>query len=172
MENQINVNPTVSGIEARKRFYEYSSLDAEPYQPRRGFFSSLYQLIFHPIKFFTPTEKKVGEVKLEIYQRNDGDVSLKLKEDNSNRTTHQAVLTETTDYQKEINLINDNLKLLLQNIIKNTSVAPIIIKTDSSILKENTILKLDEKNNSIIVEEPTGKDSILCTPSKVRNTVA
>lgn len=142
-----------SGIELRKRFYQETECDTVKHESKRTLFGTLKEFMMNPIGFFTPKEKKVGEVTVTVSEDTDGGVSVQLKNE-KNEVIHKIYLTENSDFQKDIEEVNNSMKLLLQNIIKNTSVGAIVIDKEEAVSKNNTILKVDERKESILVSDP------------------
>ncbi|EAL51458.1 hypothetical protein EHI8A_143940 [Entamoeba histolytica HM-1:IMSS-B] len=109
-----------SGIELRKRFYQETQPSNEVFHPKRGFFGNLYQMIFHPIEYFTPKETKLGEVKIQVFEQEQGTVDVKISiEENKHQTPIRSIhLNASSDYQQEINEINEQLRAIVENHFK------------------------------------------------------
>ncbi|EDR24360.1 hypothetical protein EDI_071020 [Entamoeba dispar SAW760] len=109
-----------SGIELRKRFYQETQPSSELFPQKRGFFDNLYQMIFHPIEYFSPKETKLGEVKIQVFEQEQGNVDIKISiEENKHKTPiHSIHLNTSSDYQQEINEINEQLRAIVENHFK------------------------------------------------------
>ncbi|ELP86488.1 hypothetical protein EIN_033790 [Entamoeba invadens IP1] len=163
MQSQASITQG-SGVNLRKRFYDEGPAPSfEAFEPKRGFFSGLYQMIFHPIDFFTPEEKKVGTVTLEVFERKRGGIVIKAKENGKSTSETKKFMNQSSDFQKDVAIINENIKSMLQDIVKTTSVGQITMRNDVSVLKTASTLPL--------IKQKTG--NVVVTPEELvpRNTV-
>ena len=68
VQEYLDKEVTVTGVESRKRFYEETKQEEVVYQPKRGFFSSFGQMIRHPIEYFKPKQQKIGEITFDVVE--------------------------------------------------------------------------------------------------------
>ena len=157
-------------IEQRKRPFEQTS--NEFYEPKRSIFTTIKDFILHPIDSLTPKQKKVTTISLQLYQRNDGDVEIKLKEKNKEKDTVR--FTEHCDYNKEIESIKQNVETLIKQALTGTSVASVLIKKGVSVVQENDYVKPNEAEDekSFLVMEDKKTSSILNTPLKTNEIIS
>ena len=159
--------------ESRKRFLEETNIEAENESAnKKGIFEKFKEFISNPFGMFE-TEKKVGEISLQVYE-GDSDVTVKvIDKKQSNKPMQQIHLTSKSNYEDEVEAIFSSMKPIFSKYIKTTKVGHITLESKLPTSRKNSIIRTSEirvgnasRESTLLQPENEKNDSILYTPSK------
>ncbi|KAL7715984.1 Uncharacterized protein QTN25_006677 [Entamoeba marina] len=134
-----DLNKNVSDIE--------ESVDTNNlYQPKRGFMQRVYDVITYPFHIFSSEEKVIGSIKLELATTKDGGVAIHINNcEKKEQPVKTIYLTESSDFNQEMKSVQSDIKLLIQNYLKNTNISHIVTDGENKVSSDNTILRHEER---------------------------
>ena len=126
--------------ESRKRFLEETNIEAENESAnKKGIFEKFKEFISNPFGMFE-TEKKVGEISLQVYE-GDNDVTVKvIDKKQSNKPMQQIHLTSKSNYEDEVEAIFSSMKPIFSKYIKTTKVGHITLESKLPTSRKNSII--------------------------------
>ena len=146
------MNTQKTFVETRKRSLE--NANNELYQEKRGFFQTVKNFILHPIDSLTPKTKNISTITLEIFEKNKGEVELKLKENKKEKDTVRLI--EHSNIDNEIDVIKQNVESLIKQALTKTSAASSLVPKPDSVIQQNSFVRpndADDEKSVVVIEE-------------------